>query len=137
MTDQLNELHTRLAQVRQEHLLKFWSELSADERTKLARDIDELCLDEIKLYWDRATISMNANGIKLDGRLQPIPDGQILSTARTTPDKLSAYREEGLQQISHGHVAVLLMAGGQGEFMHSISAKIMYIRYEVKKKKTR
>ncbi|EDW57877.2 UDP-N-acetylhexosamine pyrophosphorylase isoform X1 [Drosophila virilis] len=126
MTDQLNELHTRLAQVRQEHLLKFWAELSADERTKLARDIDELCLDEIKLYWERATISMNANGIKLDGRLQPIPDGQILSTARTTSDKLNAYREEGLQQISHGHVAVLLMAGGQGTRLGFDQPKGMY-----------
>ncbi|KAM8716571.1 hypothetical protein ACLKA7_003450 [Drosophila subpalustris] len=125
MTDHLM-LHTRLAKVGQEHLLKFWPELTTDERAALVRDINELNLDEIKLYFDRATISMNENGIKLDDRLQPIPDDQILSIARTNEDKLNSYREEGLQQISKGHVAVLLMAGGQGTRLGFDQPKGMY-----------
>lgn len=115
MEDQL-QLYTKLAQVGQEHLLKFWSEISADERTLLKRDIDNLNLDEIKQYFDRATISLSENGIKLDDRLQPMPDEQILSIVRTSESKLNMYREQGLQQISKGRVAVLLMAGGQGKF---------------------
>lgn len=115
MEDHL-QLYTKLAQVGQEHLLKFWSEISVDERTLLKRDIDSLNLDEIKQYFDRATISLGENGIKLDDRLQPIPDRQILSTIRTSETKLNMYREEGLQQISKSRVAVLLMAGGQGKF---------------------
>lgn len=115
MTDHLNKHQNRLAQVRQEHLLKFWDELTPDKRLQLERDLAKLDFDEIKPNWERATISMNANGIKLDGRMQPMPDEQILSIARTTPDKLNAYREKGLEQIAKGYVAVLLMAGGQGE----------------------
>jgi len=117
MTDYLS-LHSRLAQVGQEHLLKFWPELSNDERAELVRDIEELNLDEIKLYFDRATVSMNENGIKLDDRLQPLPEGKLISIARAPSEKLAAYRDEGLLQISNGHVAVLLMAGGQGEMMY-------------------
>lgn len=113
MTDYLT-LHSRLAQVGQEHLLKFWPELSNDERIELVQDIEELNLDEIKKYFDRATVSMNENGIKLDDRLQPLPEGKLISIARSPEEKLSAYRDEGLKQISQGHVAVLLMAGGQG-----------------------
>ncbi|XP_060665998.1 UDP-N-acetylhexosamine pyrophosphorylase isoform X2 [Drosophila nasuta] len=125
MTD-YQTLHTRLAQVGQEHLLKFWPELTTDERSALERDINELNLNEIKMYFDRATISMNENGIKLDDRLQPIPDDQILSIARTSEDKLNSYREEGLQQISDGRVAVLLMAGGQGTRLGFDQPKGMY-----------
>jgi len=58
---------------------------------------------------------MNENGIKLDDRLQPLPEGKLISIARAPLEKLDAYRDEGLLQISNGHVAVLLMAGGQGE----------------------
>ncbi|ALC40214.1 mmy, partial [Drosophila busckii] len=125
MTDYL-KLHTQLAQVGQEHLVKFWPELTDDERAILVRDITELDLNEIKQYFDRATISMNENGIKLDDRLQPIADDQILSIARTAEDKLNVYREEGLQQISNGHVAVLLMAGGQGTRLGFDHPKGMY-----------
>lgn len=113
MTDFLT-LHSRLAQVGQEHLLKFWPELSQKERDDLVRDIEELNLDEIKLYFDRAIVSMNENGIKLDDRLQPLPEGKLVSIERAPAEKLAEYRAEGLRQISEGRVAVLLMAGGQG-----------------------
>ncbi|EDX03960.1 GD22574 [Drosophila simulans] len=125
MTDYLS-LHSRLAQVGQEHLLKFWPELTNDERIDLVRDIEELNLDEIKLYFDRATVSMNENGIKLDDRLQPLPEGKLISIARAPLEKLDAYRDEGLLQISNGHVAVLLMAGGQGTRLGFDHPKGMY-----------
>ncbi|BFF93182.1 UDP-N-acetylhexosamine pyrophosphorylase-like protein 1 [Drosophila madeirensis] len=125
MTDYLS-LQTRLAQVHQEHLLKFWHELTPDERADLVRDIEELNLDEIKQYFDRATVSMNENGIKLDDRLQPMPEGKVISIARTPKEQLHAYRDEGLRQISNGHVAVLLMAGGQGTRLGFDHPKGMY-----------
>ncbi|EDV99053.1 GH13251 [Drosophila grimshawi] len=121
-----NQLRARLAQVKQEHLVKFWPELNTEQRACLARDIAVLNLDEIKQYFDRATISMNENSVKLDDRLQPIPDGKILSIAGTTEDKLNMYREEGLQQIGNGRVAVLLMAGGQGTRLGFDQPKGMY-----------
>lgn len=110
------ELHQRLTQVGQEHLLKFWDELSETERSQLKSDIAELNLNELKLYFDRATTSLTQNGLKLDDRLQPIPESKVVSISRSTEETLNAYREEGLKQISLGHVAVLLMAGGQGKF---------------------
>lgn len=110
------ELYERLSKVGQEHLLKFWSELSDSEQQELAADIKELQLNELKHYFDRCTASLSEDGIKLDDRLQPIPDSKLVSIARSSEEVLSEYRNEGYRQISKGHVGVILMAGGQGEF---------------------
>ncbi|XP_023290955.2 UDP-N-acetylhexosamine pyrophosphorylase [Lucilia cuprina] len=125
MTDYV-ELHKRLTQVGQEHLLKFWEELSETERAQLKCDIAELNLDELKLYFDRATTSLTQNGLKLDDRLQPIPESKVISIARSSEETLNGYRDEGLKQISMGHVAVLLMAGGQGTRLGFAHPKGMY-----------
>ncbi|GBP05711.1 UDP-N-acetylhexosamine pyrophosphorylase, partial [Eumeta japonica] len=120
------ELHKRLAQVGQEHLLKFWDELSAIERTQLERDISGLNLNELKLYFDRATVSLTQNSLKLDDHLQPIPESKVICISQTTEEILNGYRDEGLKQISLGHVAVLLMAGGQGTRLGFAYPKGMY-----------
>ncbi|KAM7354221.1 UDP-N-acetylglucosamine pyrophosphorylase mmy isoform 1-T3 [Cochliomyia hominivorax] len=125
MTDYV-ELHKRLTQVGQEHLLKFWDELNETERAQLQRDINELNLNELKLYFDRATTSLTQNGLKLDDRLQPIPESKVISIARSSEEILNGYRDEGLKQISLGHVAVLLMAGGQGTRLGFAHPKGMY-----------
>ncbi|TMW50922.1 hypothetical protein DOY81_003995 [Sarcophaga bullata] len=125
MTDYV-ELHKRLTQVGQEHLLKFWDELTDTERKQLERDIAELNLNELKLYFDRATTSLSQNGLKLDDSLQPIPESKIISITRSSEEVLNGYRDEGLKQISLGHVAVLLMAGGQGTRLGFAYPKGMY-----------
>lgn len=124
MTDYV-ELHKRLTQVGQEHLLKFWDELTDTERKQLELDIAELNLDELKLYFDRATTSLSQNGLKLDDSLQPIPESKIISITRSSEELLNGYREEGLKQISLGHVAVLLMAGGQGKFIKPVALRYL------------
>ncbi|XP_061402035.1 UDP-N-acetylhexosamine pyrophosphorylase [Musca vetustissima] len=125
MTDYA-ELHQRLQKVGQEHLLKFWDELNESEQKQLVQDISELDLNELKQYFDRATTSLSQNGLKLDDRLQPLPDDKLISISRAPEELLNNYREEGLKQISLGHVAVLLMAGGQGTRLGFAYPKGMY-----------
>ncbi|XP_073822748.1 UDP-N-acetylglucosamine pyrophosphorylase mmy [Musca autumnalis] len=125
MTDYA-ELHQRLQKVGQEHLLKFWDDLNEIERKQLEQDINELDLNELKHYFDRATTSLEQNGLKLDDRLQPLPDDKLISISRAPEDLLNSYREEGIKQISLGHVAVLLMAGGQGTRLGFAYPKGMY-----------
>lgn len=121
-----DELYERLSKVGQEHLLKFWSELSHKEQQELAADIKELQLNELKHYFDRCTASLREDGIKLDDRLQPIPECKLVSIARTSNDILNEYRNEGYKQISKGHVGVILMAGGQGTRLGFAHPKGMY-----------
>lgn len=112
-----NMLQSRLNDFGQEHLLKYWDELSDEERQQLSMDVDGLNLSELKHYFDKATASMDGNSSgKLDNRIQPIPDSKLVVIASTPSEKLNNYKTEGYKQISEGRVGVLLMAGGQGNF---------------------
>lgn len=109
------ELKAKLLNHKQEQLLQFWNELSDDERKLLCEDIEELNLEEVNLYFERANSSLSeTNDTKLDDRLKPVPESQYISISRTDKSILREYEEEGLRQISESRVGVLLMAGGQG-----------------------
>ncbi|KAL5284382.1 UAP1 family protein [Megaselia abdita] len=110
----VNVLKERLTKFGQEQLLKFWDELGEEDRQQLCLDVEELNLPELKQYFDKATASLSENSIKLDDRIQPIPDTKLVVIARAPAEKLKEYQAEGLRQISKGRVGVLLMAGGQG-----------------------
>lgn len=120
-------IREQLEKYGQEHLLKYWNELNEEQRQHLKTDIDELDFDEVNEFFKRATQSLEDDGsVTLDDRLQPIPDSQVLSIARTTKDVLEKYNLEGLTQIAASHVGVLLMAGGQGTRLGFAHPKGMY-----------
>lgn len=108
------QLRAKLALQKQEHLLKFWNEISDEEKLILTKDIEELNLDEVNEYFTRAMESLQADAEKLDDRLKPIPEENYESIVTISSEKLSEYEEKGLVAVSQGEVGVLLMAGGQG-----------------------
>lgn len=120
------ELKNRLVEFDQEHLIKFWDELTDDERKQLHKDIDELNLGEVNSFFLRATSSLEENGAILDDRLEPVPDSTFMSICNTSQEILKGYTEEGLRQISENRVGVLLMAGGQGTRLGFPHPKGMY-----------
>lgn len=126
-------LRESLTRYGQEHLLRFWDDLSESERKQLISDIQELNLSEIQSFFKRATASLEESSAKLDDRLQPVPESTFMSISRTAKDQLKIYEDEGkiwcifhvlarnltfsfpgLTQIANSRVGVLLMAGGQG-----------------------
>jgi UDP-N-acetylglucosamine/UDP-N-acetylgalactosamine diphosphorylase len=80
----------------QEHLLRFWDELSEVERKQLISDIQELNLDEVQSFFKRATASLEESSAKLDDRLQAVPESTFMSISRTSKDQLKIYEDEGL-----------------------------------------
>ncbi|EFN75720.1 UDP-N-acetylhexosamine pyrophosphorylase [Harpegnathos saltator] len=105
----------KLAEYNQEHLLRFWEELTDEDRHHLENDIDELNLQEITLYFKKALESSQCIGKgTLDDKVQPIDEKKIASAKTSTKEELRMYEELGLKEVAESRVAVLLMSGGQG-----------------------
>lgn len=79
----------------QEHLLQFWEELDDNERKQLISDIQEFNLDEVQSFFTRAKSSLAESSAKLDNRLQPVPESNLLSISRTSKEQLSVFHDEG------------------------------------------
>ena len=96
----------------QEHLLSKWEELSSQGRAHLLGQLNELLpeLDKLTAAF-RRTLAAESVG---PAAMEPLPDEICGSAITCDPNELAVYRDMGLDAISKGRVAVLLMAGGQG-----------------------
>ncbi|KAF5270918.1 hypothetical protein FQR65_LT05385 [Abscondita terminalis] len=96
------------------HLLQFWNELTNEERDDFAAQLDNINFEEISNLFRDAISSLEEDTKKLDNRMKPVPASQFESEERSSPENLERYKSIGLEEISHGRVGVLLLAGGQG-----------------------
>lgn len=123
----MERLRKKLSEYDQEHLLRFWEELLDNDRNQLQKDIDELDLREITEYFKRAVeSSQHISQSMLDDKMQPIDKTKIVSAKTSTKEELNVYKECGLKEVAEGHVAVLLLAGGQGTRLGVTYPKGMY-----------
>lgn len=119
----LAELQAQLCKHNQQHLLRFWDELNVKERQSLAEDIKSLDVERVSSYFHRAVAS-NDTKKQLDDKLEPIPSCAFDSVK--TSSEISRYENLGLEEVSKGRVAVVLMAGGQGTRLGVNYPKGMY-----------
>lgn len=123
----MERLREKLNEYGQEHLLKFWEELTDEDKNILENDINELNLPEIMSYYQKAMeSSLHVGQNMLDDKIQPIDEKKIASNKTSTKKELDLYEEIGLKEIVKGRVAVLLMAGGQGTRLGVVYPKGMY-----------
>lgn len=122
----IETLRETLAAYKQNHLLRFWDELSDTEKVILRSELQELNFQDLSEYFERATQSLNADNEKLDARLKPIPPSQYESVPNTSPEKIVEYENVGFEEISQNRVGVLLLAGGQGTRLGFDHPKGMY-----------
>lgn len=94
----------------QEHLVRFWDELSEEDRHNLAGQIAQIDLGQIAgLFAERGKVGQLVALADRAGEPAAIRLGQTHN--RFSPD---AARSRGTEALSAGRVAVLLVAGGQG-----------------------
>uniref|UniRef100_A0A1W7R9C3 UDP-N-acetylglucosamine diphosphorylase n=1 Tax=Hadrurus spadix TaxID=141984 RepID=A0A1W7R9C3_9SCOR len=119
-------LRSDLNKYGQQHLLQFWDQLNGEQQECLKNDISSIDLREVTSAYQE-TINQTCNGVqKLDDLLEPIPKENHGSVSGTSKAELKEYRNEGLNQIGSGRVAVLLLAGGQGTRLGVNYPKGMY-----------
>ncbi len=89
------ELKSKLEKFGQQDLVRFWDQLTDDQRQELINDVNEINLAEVKSFFQRATSSLEESGEKLDDRLKAVPESKYMSIARTDREQLKSYEEEG------------------------------------------
>jgi len=122
----VQSLRDNLSQYGQEHLVQFWDQLDHEGRQELLHDIGEINFAEAVDFFRHTMQSACSDEEKLDERLQPIPSELHGATTRTGPQLLRHYEDLALEQVSQGHVAALLLAGGQGTRLGVDYPKGMY-----------
>ncbi|MCD7835450.1 MAG: UDPGP type 1 family protein [Lachnospiraceae bacterium] len=111
----LEEAKKKLAQFGQEHVLKYYDELSGDERAALLEQIDAA---------DMTILDSCLHRENLGGK------GVITPLAAMEIDEIEANRESftktGIEAIQAGKVGAVLLAGGMGTRLGSDNPKGMY-----------
>lgn len=123
----MEALKKKLTKYDQVQLLRFWEELTDEDRDQLENDIEELDLQETTAYFKKAVESSQHIGQDLlDDKVRPIDETKIASVKTSTKEELKRYEELGLTEVAENRVAVLLMAGGQGTRLGVTYPKGMY-----------
>ncbi|KAF5903133.1 UDP-N-acetylhexosamine pyrophosphorylase-like protein 1, partial [Clarias magur] len=123
------DVKVRLESAGQSHVLRFWSELSAEERSAFLAELRALEPAELQRHCrSAAEAAGRAAGEeeRLRGRMEPVEPEFIGGVRRSDPVSLREWQEEGFSQIGQNKVAVLLLAGGQGTRLGVAYPKGMY-----------
>jgi len=119
-------LRQHLTTYNQQHLIKFWDELSDVERKTLYQELTALDLDYVTQCFKQCQEDLSQAEQSIDDLLEPLPDSDLGSVVRTDAQTLKHYQQIGLTAIGSGKVAVLLLAGGQGTRLGVTSPKGMF-----------
>ena len=122
----IDNLRSELKENNQDHLLLHWDSLNDEEKSNFYKDLEHINFAKIN-HWFEKTMREAEASDKKDEKLEPVPP-QIVGSVigAKNENKVASWREKGLQLISEGKVAVLLLAGGQGTRLGVSYPKGMY-----------
>ena len=116
------DLHDRLAEYGQQHVLKFWDRLSPSERGQLAAQIDQLDLELLSQLFRPRNEESSAG---IDPSLIAEPAGVTLNDQQPRFTESDA-RKVGSAMLDAGTIGVTIVAGGQGTRLGFPHPKGMY-----------
>ncbi|KAF7688652.1 UDP-N-acetylhexosamine pyrophosphorylase-like protein 1 [Silurus meridionalis] len=123
------EAQVKLESAGQSHVLRFWPELSAEEKAGFLEELSQLDAGELEKHCRsaaEAATQSSGDPERLCGRMEPVEPEFIGGVRRSDPVSLKEWEEEGFSQIAQNKVAVLLLAGGQGTRLGVPYPKGMY-----------
>ncbi|XP_059494170.1 UDP-N-acetylhexosamine pyrophosphorylase-like protein 1 [Stegostoma tigrinum] len=118
-----------LARAGQPEVLRFWEQLTAEERRLLEAAVKQLEPGPLRAHCQEAATARHREqqaAPNTHRHMQPLPGEVTGSSARAEPQSLRGWRERGFHEISESRVAVLLLAGGQGTRLGVPYPKGMY-----------
>ena len=110
----IEEARAKLSAIGQEHVLKYWDELSEEQRAGLLKQIEETDFSVLK------RIDSAADDKR--GKFSPLAAMQHDEIERCERE----FHDAGVNAIKEGKTAALLLAGGMGTRLGSDNPKGMY-----------
>ncbi len=100
-----------VTQAGQEHVFRYWDELSGASRRRLLNQLKDIDFDLMRKLWKAH--SSSSEGAAVEGILEPV---EVIPVPRTTEQQNAAEeaRRIGQQALRDGRVAAFVVAGGQG-----------------------
>ncbi|KAI7903870.1 nucleotide-diphospho-sugar transferase [Cokeromyces recurvatus] len=122
---EIQVLKNRYENAGQGHVFKFFDSISQDEKVELLKQLVEIDVDNLNTIYKKAIegAEMATKGVD---ELKPLSPDVFDSVLKHNDEQLKEWEMLGLQQIAHGKVAVILMAGGQGTRLGSSDPKGCY-----------
>lgn len=111
MTD-LASVRQELTRHGQEHLLRFWDELSASQQSALLEQLAEMDFDLIDEWIEKYV--RNKTQTTLVGEILPAEIVPAIPPDEPSTELYNKAKEQGLGLIAAGKVAAFVVAGGQG-----------------------
>lgn len=106
MIKDLQEIKETLKEYNQEHLLKFYDELSKENKEKLLNQLKNINFEKMRtLYEDSKKDEI------LDNRFSPI---EYIIKGELDKEEIKKYTKIGEECVKNNEVAIVTMAGGQG-----------------------
>ncbi len=120
------DFQTKLDRYGQAHLLKFWDQLSDDDKSTFLKELQSIDYAYVKETYEKAMQQLKQDQEKKDELMKPLPEHVFERLSESEKNKTEHWYKEGLKKVSQGKVAVLLLAGGQGTRLGVSYPKGMY-----------
>jgi UDP-N-acetylglucosamine/UDP-N-acetylgalactosamine diphosphorylase len=116
-------LREEYAKYAQEHVFQFWGDLSPEQQTTLYKQLRSISPSRVNTICKTVfSVSERTHA----EAITPPPASLCASALSSSAEDLARWNNAGLEAISQGKVAVLLMAGGQGTRLGSSAPKGCY-----------
>ena len=122
----LPQLHARLSQYGQSHLLQWWDELNQAQRSGLLAQLESIDYSLIARLFSEREAAGGSSASELAARATP--PTQLVAQPKTEAEK-ELWRQAtalGEEQLRDGRVGAILVAGGQGTRLGFDKPKGMY-----------
>jgi len=120
LEDRYLEVMVKLKAYEQEHLLDHYQKLDGESLSSFIEELNKLDFD--KMDKERKKLDQK----KEQDKITPYPAKHLHDLRTTASETKATWRKKGLEAISRGEVAVVLVAGGQGTRLGFNKPKGMY-----------
>lgn len=120
---EFNALKDKYTKAGQEHVFAFYEELSVPEKASLFERLKSFDPDYINEITQKALHPPQSDDKSEEAKLDPLPDTATASILDSKDEDIQSWYTSGLELVSKGQVAVVLMAGGQGTRLGSSDPK--------------